>query len=122
MSGWGDDEFLPNRLSLYFLNLNFFMNLLPKDSSGCPFLLLAPMEGVGDRCFRRAMATIGGFNEAVTEFIRVPSNAHVESLARVYDYQETTPIPLAAQLMGSHSDLMAAMAVEIEKRGLPALI
>lgn len=97
------------------------MNLLPKDSSGCPFLLLAPMEGVGDRCFRRAMATIGGFNEAVTEFIRVPSNAHVESLARVYDHQETTPIPLAAQLMGSHSDLMAAMAVEIEKRGAPRI-
>lgn len=93
------------------------MNLLPKDSNGCPYLLLAPMEGVGDRCFRKAMATIGGFNEAVTEFIRVPSNAHVQSLARVYESNETAPIPLGAQLMGSHPELMAAMALEIEKRG-----
>lgn len=93
------------------------MNLLPKNLDGCPHLILAPMEGVGDRCFRKAMTTIGGFDEAVTDFIRVPSNAHVQSLARVYDYKETAPIPLAAQIMGSDVELMAAMAVEIESRG-----
>lgn len=91
--------------------------LLPKDQFGCPFLLLAPMEGVGDRCFRKAMASIGGFDEAVTDFLRVPSNAHVESLAKRYEYNETCPIPLAAQLMGSDPQLMADMAREIEKRG-----
>ena len=77
------------------------MTLLPKDPHGCPFLLLAPMEGVGDRCFRKAMASIGGFDEAVTDFIRVPMYAHVQSLAKVYEPTETTPIPLAAQMMGS---------------------
>jgi tRNA-dihydrouridine synthase C len=56
------------------------MTLTSKDSNGCPYLILAPMEGVGDRCFRKAMASIGGFDEAVTEFMRVPSNAHVQSL------------------------------------------
>lgn len=91
--------------------------LLPKNSNGCPFLILAPMEGVGDDCFRRAIATIGGFDEAVRDFLRVPTNAHVKSLAQVYDANELAPIPLAAQLMGSDPDLMAEMACEVEKRG-----
>jgi nifR3 family TIM-barrel protein len=97
------------------------MELLPKDKNGCPYLFLAPMEGVGDRCFRRAMASVGGFNEAVTDFLRVPTNAHVQSLARVYEAEETHPIPLAVQLMGSDIELMAAMAQEVEKRGAPRI-
>lgn len=95
--------------------------LLQKDSHGCPYLFLAPMEGVGDRCFRKAMASIGGFDEAVTDFMRVPANAHVQSLARRYESQETAPIPLAAQLMGSDISLMAAMAQEVEARGAPRI-
>ena len=91
--------------------------LLPRNIHGCPYLLLAPMEGVGDRCFRKAIATIGGFDEAVRDFLRVPRNAHVESLAKEYVADELNPIPLAAQLMGSDPELMAAMAQEMEKRG-----
>lgn len=97
------------------------MTLLPKDANGCPYLILAPMEGVGDRCFRKAMASVGGFDEAVTDFMRVPTNAHVQSLARQYECAETNPIPLAAQLMGSDPELMAAMAQEIERRGAPRI-
>jgi nifR3 family TIM-barrel protein len=97
------------------------MNLLPKDAHGCPFLLLAPMEGVGDRCFRQAMASVGGFDEAVTDFLRVPTNAHVQSLARAYEADEMGSIPLAAQLMGSDAGLMVAMAREVEKRGAPRI-
>lgn len=96
-------------------------NIIPRDPYGCPYLLLAPMEGVGDVCFRKAMASIGGFDEAVTEFLRVPSNAHVKSLAKRYNADELFPTPLAAQLMGSDADLMAEMAVEIEKRGAPRI-
>ena len=95
------------------------MQLLPKDKNGCPYLILAPMEGVGDRCFRKAMASIGGFDEAVTDFMRVSINAHVKSLAKQYECQETVPIPLAAQLMGSDPELMAAMAQEVVARGAP---
>ncbi|SRR5581483_3151329 len=97
------------------------MDLLPKDINGCPYLFLAPMEGVGDRCFRRAMASVGGFDEAVTDFLRVPTNAHVQSLAKAYEAEETQPIPLAVQLMGSDSQLMAAMAKEVEARGAPRI-
>jgi nifR3 family TIM-barrel protein len=93
------------------------MNLLPKDPNGCPYLQLAPMEGVGDRSFRKAMASVGGFDEAVRDFLRVPRQAHIESLAREYTPNEIAPIPLAAQLMGSELDLMAAMAREMEKKG-----
>lgn len=97
------------------------MSLLPKNSDGCPFLLLAPMEGVGDRCFRRAIATIGGFDEAVRDFLRVPSNACVKSLSGVYKADELGSIPLAAQLMGSDIELMAAMAQEMERLGAPRI-
>lgn len=91
--------------------------MLPKDPNGCPFLILAPMEGVGDRCFRKAMASIGGFDEAVRDFLRVPANAHIKSLGSEYHSDELGSIPLAAQLMGSDPHLMAEMAKEMENRG-----
>lgn len=92
-----------------------------QSKTNSPFLILAPMEGVGDRCFRKAMSSVGGFDEAVTDFLRVPANAHVKSLAKEYLCDETTPIPLAAQIMGSDPLLMAAMAEELEKRGAPRI-
>lgn len=97
------------------------MKILPKSKTGCPYLILAPMEGLGDRSFRKAMRAIGGFDEATTEFLRVPMNAHVQSLAARYQSQELLPIPLAAQLMGSDPELMGAMAREIEMRGAPRI-
>lgn len=93
------------------------MPLLPKNKDNCPFLILAPMEGVGDQCFRKAMASIGGFDEAVRDFLRVPANPHIPSLATRYQANEIAPIPLAAQLMGSDPALMAEMAREMELRG-----
>ena len=90
---------------------------LKSDPKGCPYLFLAPMEGVGDRCFRKAMAFVGGMDRAVTEFIRVPREAHVKSLAKVYLANELSSFPLTAQIMGGEPDLMAEMALELEKRG-----
>src|ERR1700691_1178363 len=97
------------------------MTLLPKDPNGCPYLQLAPMEGVGDRSFRKAMASIGGFDEAVRDFLRVPKNAHIQSLARDYEAGELAPVPLAAQIMGSDPDLMGEMAQELERMGAPRI-
>ncbi|MDE3055755.1 MAG: tRNA-dihydrouridine synthase family protein [Verrucomicrobiota bacterium] len=79
------------------------------------------MEGVGDASFRKAIASVGGFDEAVRDFLRVPINAHVKSLCRVYLANELVPIPLAAQIMGSDTDLMAAMAQELMLRGAPRI-
>lgn len=97
------------------------MTYLPKNMHGCPRLILAPMEGVGDQCFRKAMASIGGFDEAVREFLRVPANPHIKSLARQYQADEMTPIPLAAQLMGSEPALMAEMSIELESLSAPRI-
>lgn len=97
------------------------MSLLPKNDDGCPYLILAPMEGVGDHCFRKAISSIGGFDEGVRDFLRVPSNAHVKSLAERYQSDEIKPIPLAAQIMGSDPDLMKEMAYELEQRGAPRI-
>ncbi|MGR3973066.1 MAG: tRNA-dihydrouridine synthase family protein [Candidatus Rhabdochlamydia sp.] len=93
------------------------MTLIPSNPNGCPYLFLAPMEGVADPTFRKAIASIGGFNEAVTEFIRVPQNAHVATLAKEYDPNELGPIPLAAQVMGANPEGIAQMGQELERRG-----
>jgi nifR3 family TIM-barrel protein len=95
------------------------MDILPKNTDGCPYLLLAPMEGVGDQAFRKAMASIGGFDEGVRDFLRVPANAHIKSLASRYQPDEISPFPLAAQLMGSDPHLMAEMTREMEAMGAP---
>lgn len=95
--------------------------LLPKDAHGCPYLQLAPMEGVGDQSFRKAIAFLGGFDEAVRDFIRVPRCPHIESLASVYDPHEIAPIPLAAQLMGAEPHWMAEMAKKMEEKGAPRI-
>ncbi len=86
-----------------------------------PPLYLAPMEGVGDLFFRKAMAKVGGFKEATTEFLRVPRNAHISSLAKKYNSQELSPIPLAAQVMGQDPALLAAMTEELIKKGAPRI-
>lgn len=95
--------------------------MLPKDFNGCPYLQLAPMEGVGDACFRKAIASVGGFDEAVRDFLRVPANAHIKSLSKAYSFDELSPVPLAAQIMGSDTALMAEMAQELVLRGAPRI-
>lgn len=79
------------------------------------------MEGVGDRTFRKAIARVGGFDEAVRDFLRVPREAHIESLANGYQADELAPVPLAAQIMGSDPELMAEMAQELVRRGAPRI-
>ena len=85
---------------------------------GCPRLFLAPMEGLNDRPWRIAYAEcIGGFDEACTEFIRMPAGGHAKSLARAFDPGDTTPLPQAAQIMADDPQAAAAMAQELERRG-----
>jgi nifR3 family TIM-barrel protein len=125
-------EVMMLRIYYFFAKKNIFprenvpiscilLPMLPKDPNGCPYLQLAPMEGVGDTTFRKAMASIGGFDEAVRDFLRVPANAHIPSLSRVYHPDELAPIPLTAQIMGSDNELMAAMAQALAARGAPRI-
>jgi len=91
-----------------------------KQNFNCP-LFLAPMEGLGDRAFRRTAAAIGGFDWACTEFIRVSLNPHIPSLAKEYNPNDTFPIPQAAQLMGSDPEMMSLMSKAIEAKGAPRI-
>ena len=92
-------------------------------AGGCPPLFLAPMEGLGDRPFRRALAAIGGgggFDEACTEFIRIPGcvpdtpaqllKAAAKLTSSAYDARELGNLPLAAQLMGSVPEFLGEAA------------
>ncbi len=90
-------------------------------SRSCPKLFLAPMEGLGALPFRKAMTSIGGFDEGCTEFIRVPENAHVESLAKVYDPLALSPFPQAAQIMGSNPTLMGEMTRVLSEKKAPRI-
>lgn len=86
-----------------------------------PKLYLAPMEGVATSFFRKAISSIGGFDECCTEFIRVPVNAVCKSLAKAYKYNTTAPIPQAAQIMGSDPELMMEMTYHLAERGAPRI-
>ncbi|MCH9812178.1 tRNA-dihydrouridine synthase family protein [bacterium] len=80
-------------------------------------LYLAPMEGLGNYCFRNAISLIGGFDEATREFISVPKGAHVKSLAKKFSPDDTSPILQAAQVMGSCPLTLAAISKELEEQG-----
>ncbi|MCI5052683.1 MAG: tRNA-dihydrouridine synthase family protein [Simkaniaceae bacterium] len=84
-------------------------------------LYLAPMEGVGALPFRKAMATIGGFDEACTEFIRVSQNPQIKTLAKSYCPHQLAPYPQAAQIMGSNPAHMAEMTQALAEKGAPRI-
>lgn len=96
-------------------------NYLEKHPSGCPRLFLAPMEGLGSLPFRKAMTTIGGFDEACTEFLRVPHEGFVPGLAKKYTSNELAPYPQAVQIMGSSKELMAQLCPLLEEKGAPRI-
>jgi tRNA-dihydrouridine synthase C len=96
-------------------------NYLKKHPSGCPRLFLAPMEGLGSLPFRKAMTTIGGFDEACTEFLRVPHEGFVAGLAKKYHAEALAPYPQAVQVMGSSKELLAALCPLLEQGGAPRI-
>eukprot|EP00878_Enallax_costatus_P044806 GHUV01053560.1.p1 GENE.GHUV01053560.1~~GHUV01053560.1.p1 ORF type:complete len:417 (+),score=114.48 GHUV01053560.1:509-1759(+) len=88
----------------------------------------APMENLADRPARIALKeTVGGFDEACTEFIRVPGHsdnprATTRGITASYDANELGEVPLAAQLMGSNIDLLAAAAERlVTVKGAPRI-
>eukprot|EP00798_Chlamydomonas_sp_ICE-L_P031081 gene31081-6207_t len=83
------------------------------DPSICPPLLLAPMENLGDRWFRMALAqTVGGLDEACTEFIRIPNQSDypersTRGVTKRYEARELGNIPLGAQIVSANAELLA---------------
>ena len=101
-------------------------------ADGCPALFLAPMEGLGDARFRKALSrdACGAFDDACKEFTRIPAalpnGAKAEKFIRKlslcgYDARElgenNNVIKVSAQLMGSNGELLEMAARELASEG-----
>lgn len=84
-------------------------------------LVLAPMEGVMDAPMRALIADIGGFDYAVSEFVRVGQDVITakEILQEIPDLNGPVfksaggaPLPLQLQLLGDSPERMAGTAIE----------
>lgn len=79
-------------------------------------LILAPMQGLLDPVMRRLLTDIGGYNECVTEFVRITHTLHSRATWRRHmpeiDHGCRTHAgtPCTLQLLGSDPDNMAANA------------
>ncbi len=92
-----------------------------------PKLILAPMQGLTDAPMRDLLTRIGGYDECVSEFVRITHTVHsrvtwlrhVPEIAR----QNRTPsgIPCITQLLGSDADMMAKNALEAVRLGVQTI-
>lgn len=84
---------------------------------------LAPMEGVVDWVTRDLYSKIGGFDQCVTEFIRVSDRAVSEEIFFRYMPELKTGshtrygVPVLAQLLGGKADFIAESAVRAVELG-----
>lgn len=86
-------------------------------------LILAPMQGLVDDVMRDLLTRIGGFDECVSEFVRITHTVHSRQtwLKHVPEIagNNRTPagVPCTVQLLGSDADNMAANALEAVRFG-----
>ena len=82
-------------------------------------ILLAPMEGLADWVLRDVLTQIGGYDAAVTEFVRVSGSVlPPRSFLRVcpelaQGCRTPAGVPLAVQLLGSDPECMAENAAQL---------
>jgi len=60
------------------------------------------MEVLADKQFRKAVAAVGGMDEMVMEFIRIPDQGHPRSLANRYKSDELGSMTLSPQVGIKH--------------------
>lgn len=92
-----------------------------------PRLLLAPMEGLADDVLRDVLTALGGYDGAVTEFVRVS-----DSLLPQRTFLRVSPelkrggltrsgTPVAVQLLGSSPERLAENAARLAELRPPAI-
>jgi tRNA-dihydrouridine synthase C len=92
-----------------------------------PALILAPMDGFTDSPMRALQGEVGAFTFAVSEFIRVSTNAMPEKvfLREVPELlnqgRTSTGLPVQVQLLGGDPQLMAESAVNACLAGARAI-
>lgn len=86
-------------------------------------LVLAPMQGLTDDVMRDLLTRIGGFDECVSEFVRITHTVHSRPTWLRYapeianGCRTSAGVPCTVQLLGSDADNMAANALEAVKFG-----
>ncbi|PJZ85048.1 tRNA dihydrouridine synthase [Leptospira harrisiae] len=86
-------------------------------------ILLAPMEGLLDYRLRDTLTQVGGFDECVSEFIRVndtllPSHRFYRYVPELYEGCRTRAgVPVKVQLLGSDINCMAENASKVASLG-----
>ena len=86
-------------------------------------IVLAPMQGLVDDVMRDLLTRIGGYDECVSEFVRITHTVHSRSTWLKYVPEiangNKTPAgtPCTVQLLGSDADNMAVNALEAVRFG-----
>ncbi|WP_319243844.1 tRNA-dihydrouridine synthase family protein [uncultured Propionivibrio sp.] len=90
-------------------------------------ILLAPMEGLADWVLRDVLTRVGGYDAAVSEFVRVsgsvlPPRAFFRICPELLNGCRTPAgVPMAVQLLGSDPGFMAANAAQLAELGPPGI-
>lgn len=88
-----------------------------------PRLILAPMQGLVDDVMRDLLTRIGGFDECVSEFVRITHTVHsrptwLKHVPEIASANKTpVGVPCTVQLLGSDADNMAVNALEAVRFG-----
>ncbi len=80
-------------------------------------LLLAPMEGVTDPCFRSVVLDLGGAGGACTEFVRISASPIPSRVIRRKLGPPRTDAPVAVQLMAAGLEHLAETVSNAEQAG-----
>ena len=92
-----------------------------------PKLILAPMQGLTDAPMRDLLTRIGGYDECVSEFVRITHTVHsratwLRHVPEIAQHNRTpSGIPCATQLLGSDADMMAKNALAAVRFGVQSI-
>ncbi|MDO5640644.1 MAG: tRNA-dihydrouridine synthase [Neisseria sp.] len=87
-------------------------------------LILAPMQGLTDDVMRDLLTRIGGFDECVSEFVRITHTVHSRQTWLKYapeiahNNRTFAGVPCTVQLLGSDAENMAVNALEAVRFGV----
>ncbi|MCP1659569.1 tRNA dihydrouridine synthase [Neisseria perflava] len=86
-------------------------------------LILAPMQGLCDDIMRDLLTRIGGYDECVSEFVRITHTVHsrqtwLKYVPEIANGNKTfAGVPCTVQILGSDADNMAVNALEAVRFG-----
>lgn len=87
-------------------------------------LILAPMQGLSDSVMRELLTHIGGYDECVSEFVRITHTIHsrntwLRAIPEIANHNRTSAgIFCTAQILGSDENMMLRNALEAVRFGV----